>query len=62
MLTGNISFLLFVRCVYGDADKNLARLFYLRCVYRSLYVFHIYPNTLSYQVAAGIDNMGPKRA
>ena len=49
VLIVKISFLLFVRCVDG-ADK--LNTFCTLCI-RVLFTFHIYLNTISYQVAAG---------
>ena len=55
VLKGTISFLLFVRYVYVDVDRKLSFFvfFFVPSIYRAMYPFHIYPNTLSYQVEAG---------
>ena len=52
VLTGKTSFLFYARCIFGDFDKEMKLFFlFVRCViYRTMYAFHIYPNTLSYQV------------
>ena len=47
-------FSFFARCVYVDGDREVKFVFFLYALFFcAMYAFHIYPTTLSYQVAVG---------